>query len=351
MNNTPGAKFTANDVTLAVMNYNGAERLPGLFASIDRLERPPGEVIIVDDGSTDGGTEKITERYPEVKVYGMGRNTKILNMLRNRAFKEAEKRLVFIVDNDVELQPDCLEQLITAMNSLPQAAACITRAVHWERPDQIYQDGQMLHYVGASPSLNRDCLVTEVSNEPKISIGWGVQIIDKVAAADVGYFNEEYLLGWGDDGELNYKLNLTGYRCYQVPDAVVLHKRGESSKRYLAAVRNRLRFILEMYQWRTIMLALPAFAVYEIALISFLVIKDAGKDYFRGWAYFVRHLPEILRVRRKIQTRRVKRDSETMGSGDIFVYSDYVDGKVLAFGYHWLNKFLNAYWRLIRPLV
>ncbi len=344
-------KLTSKDVTLAVMNYNGAERLPGLFESIERLEQPPGELMIVDDGSTDGGAELMQARYPEVKVISMGRNTKVLNMVRNRAFHAASKRLVFIVDNDVELHPDCVKELLHAMNTLPKAAACITRAVYWDQPDVIYQDGQILHYVGASPGPNRNRLVKEVDAEPRLSIGWGVQMIDREAAEEVGFFNEEYLLGWGDDGEINHKLNLAGYRCYQIPKAVVLHKREESSKRYLAAVRNRLRFILEMYQWRTILLALPAFVVYEAALVSFIIMKGSIKDYFRGWGYFLTHIPGILRTRRTIQASRMLRDSDVMEAGDIFVYSDYIDKKILAFGYTMLNKFLNGYWRLIRPLV
>ncbi len=344
-------KFTSKDVTLAVMNYNGAERLPGLFESIKRLKQPPGELLIVDDGSTDGGAEVIQQRYPDVSIVSMGRNTKILNMVRNRAFHAASNRLVFIVDNDVELDPDCVEELLHGMNTLPKAAACITRAVYWDRPEVIYQDGQILHYVGASPATHRDDMVKDVDAEPRLSIGWGVQMIDREAATEVGFFNEEYLLGWGDDGEINHKLNLVGYRCYQIPKAVVLHKREESSKRYLAAVRNRLRFIFEMYQWRTILLALPAFIAYEAALVSFVVMKGGIKDYFRGWGYFLTHIPGVLRTRRKIQAHRVLRDRDVMGAGDIFVYSDYVDKKILAFGYDLLNRFLNGYWKLIRPVV
>lgn len=343
--------FTAADTTLAVMNYNGAERLPDLFASIDTLVAAPGEVMIVDDGSTDGGAESIQKRYPHVRIERMGRNTKILNKVRNRAFASATRRLVFIVDNDVVLTPRCLEELLAVMNRHPQTAACMTRAVYWDNPKIIYQDGQILHYVGASPGPNRGKSIDEVDHQPKLSIGWGVQLIDKQAASEVGFFNEEYLLGWGDDGEINHKLNLSGYRCYQVPRSVVLHKREESSKRYLAAVRNRLRFIFEMYRWRTILLAMPAFAVYEVSLIAFLAMKGGLADYFRGWAYFFTHLPDILRVRRSIQAKRRLRDNQVMGAGDIFVYSDYVDSKILMLGYRAMNRFLNAYWRLIRGLV
>jgi len=338
-------------VTLAVMNYNGAERLPDLFRSIRELNHGPGELMLVDDGSTDGSADAVEREHPDVKVVRMGLNTKVLNKVRNRAFQESTKPLVFIVDNDVILTPACLDELLAVMNSRAFCAACMTRAVYADRPDVIYQDGQILHYVAASPGTNRGKSVSEADTEPRVSIGWGVQLIEKRAAEQVGFFNEEYLLGWGDDGEINHKLNLCGFHCYHVPKSVVLHKRFESSKRYYAAVRNRLRFIFEMYYWRTILLAMPAFAVYEISVFAFLLLKGGSRDYFRGWAYFFTHFADILRIRRTIQSRRRLQDREVMGAGDIFVYSDYVDMRVLALGYKAMNAFLNFYWILIRRFV
>lgn len=343
--------LTARDVTVAVMNYNGADKLPALFESIRSLTETPAAVMIVDDGSTDGAAEAIHEEFPEVALLHMGRNTGILNRLRNRAFEEADTRLVFIIDNDVVLRPDTLQELLHVMNEYPKAGACMTRAVYWHDPDIIYQDGQTLHYVGASPGTHRGQSVREVDDKPRLSIGWGVQLIDKEAARAVGFFNDKYLLGWGDDGELNHKLHLYGYKCYQVPKSIVLHKRDESSKRYQAAVQNRLRFILEMYQLRTILLSLPALLLYELSLLGFLGMKGALGDYFRGWKVFLSELPDVLRNRRRIQGFRRVPDRALLGAGDIFIYSDELGSRILALGYRCLNGVLNGYWRLIQRLI
>ncbi|MDZ7841469.1 MAG: glycosyltransferase [Gammaproteobacteria bacterium] len=346
-----GRPFSTADVTLAVMNYNGADRLPALFESIQSLNAAPAAVMIVDDGSTDGGAEAIREQYPGVRIESMGRNTGLLNRVRNRAFETADTPLVFIVDNDVVLKPDTLDQLLHVMNERPRAAACITRTVYWHDQDRIYQDGQTLHYVGASPGTNRERLVQELDTEPRLSIGWGVQLIDREAAREVGFFNPAYPMGWGDDGEFNHKLHLYGYECYHVPKSVVLHKRESGSKRYQGTIQNRLRFILEMYQLRTIMLSLPAFFLYELSLVSFLAMKGAAGDYFRGWLTFLRETPDIMKVRRRIQSSRKVPDRELMGAGDIFVYSDEMTSKLLVHGYRVLNLLLNGYWRLIVRLI
>jgi GT2 family glycosyltransferase len=345
-------QFSANDVSLAVMNYNGEDKLTGLFQSIAKLVNPVGEVLMIDDGSRDDSVGLVCKGWPATRVIELGVNSGgVLNKVRNRAFSEATRSLVFIVDNDVELKPNCVEELIAVFNQYPEAAACLTRAVHWDDQTSIYQDGQILHYVGASPNTNRDAHIDEVDDEPRVSIGWGVQMIDKQRAAEVSFFNEAYILGWGDDGEINHKLNLYGYKCYQVPKAVVVHKRFESSKRYLAAVQNRLRFIAEMYRLRTIVLALPALIAYEASLVAFLVMKGGMSDYWTGWKVFFRDFSDIRRVRREIQAYRKLPDNQVMASGDIFVYSDYVNNKILMTGYKALNCFLNIYWRIIRKFV
>ena len=340
--------YSAADVTIAVLNYNGRHIIPDLFASIEQLAEPPGEVIMVDDGSTDGSPEWLEESYPKVRLVRFAKNSgAMLNMVRNRAMREAKKPLVFIIDNDVVLLPDSLQEALHGMNTLPDAAVCTTRAVYDDRPEIIYQDGQILHYIGASPNINREASIHEVDDTPRLSIGWGVQLINKELSAPLGWFNEGYPLGWGDDGEFNHKLNMAGRNCYHIPKSVVMHKRHGASKRYKAAVSNRWRFILEMYAPKTLLLIAPALFFYEIPLFLFLVMKKRPGDYFTGMAHMLRRLPSVIKQRKKIQAHRRVADRELIGCGDIFVYTDDMDSKVLLFGYAFLNRALSLYWKII----
>ena len=343
------SNFTASDVTIAVLNYNGRDKIPDLFASITRLEHAPGEVIMVDDGSNDGSPQWVKEQHPEVRIVAFSENSGgMLNVVRNKALQESKTDLVFIVDNDVVLTTQCIEEAVLAMNTLPGATVCMTRAVYEEKPDIIYQDGQILHYIGASPNINRDQPISAVDKEPRLSIGWGVQLINKTKTADFGWFNEGYMLGWGDDGEFNHKLNMAGRNCYHVPSSVVLHKRHSASKRYVSAVRNRWRFLLEMYQLRTLLLITPALLFYELPLFGFLLMQKRPADYFKGMATVVGQLPDIFKQRKKIQAKRVVPDRDLIGCGDIFVYSDEMSSPVLRAGYKFLNNALSFYWRIIR---
>lgn len=344
-------QYTTSDVTIAVLNYNGRKKLPDLFSSITLLKNPPAEVLMVDDGSTDKSPQWVQEKYPDVRVIELPTNTKMLNIVRNTALKEARTDLVLIVDNDVVLLEDCIEEALHGINTLPDAAVCMTRAVYDDRPDIIYQDGQILHYIGASPNINRENHIDETNTKPRISIGWGVQLINRELTKPYRWFNENYLMGWADDGEFNHKLNMAGLKCYHVPTSVVRHKRHSGSKRYLGTVSNRWRFILEMYQLKTIILIFPTLLFYEIALFAFLCSKKAPMDYFRGMMHFIEQLYSILEERKLIQKQREVPDRDLMGSGDIFVYSDDLSSPLLTTGYRCMNSILNGYWVLVKKMV
>jgi GT2 family glycosyltransferase len=345
-------RFRASNVTVVVSNYNGLGILPDCLASIQRLASPPGELLVIDDGSRDGSPAFVREHFPSVRVIELGENSGgILNKVRNRALAEAKTDFVMLVDNDVLLKEDCVEQLLHGLATLPQAAVCLPRTLYERDPSMIYQDGQVLHYVGTSLARNRNFPVAQADDTPRLTIGWGVQLIDKHQAALVGNFSLGYVIGWGDDAEFNHKMNLLGHFCYHVPAAIVYHKRVQGAKRYYASVRNRWRFILEHYQMRTILLCAPALAVYETSLLLFLAKKRELRHYRAGMGYVLANLGPIRDVRRRIQSQRVVRDRDVMTSGDIFIAPEYVDSRLLAFGYRLMNAFLNGYWTLVRGVL
>lgn len=344
-------EYSSSDVTIAVLNYNGQEMLGDCFDSIGRLDSAPREVIMVDDGSSDNSVELVREKYRHVRILEIGENTKRLNKIRNTALRESLTDLVLLVDNDVTLRPDCLDTLVLSLNTLPDAAVCMPRALYQHDTSIVYQDGQVLHYVATSYALNRNMPVEGLDESPRVSIGWGVQLIDRHKADKVGLFNEHYVMGWGDDGEFNHRMNLAGYLCYHVPRAIVYHMRVKPAHRYYGSVRNRWRFMLEAYQLRTLVLCLPAFLVYEIAQLGFLLTKRAAGGYFRAMIDTMRQLPDILASRRRIQGSRLVKDVELMTSGKIFIAPEYVNVRILSWGFGLLNGFLNGYWRLVRVLL
>jgi GT2 family glycosyltransferase len=323
--NETDTRFSSSHVTLVVSNYNGVKVLRDCLESIQNLASPPREVVMIDDGSDDGSPAMVRQHFPGVRVLELGFNSKRLNVLRNRALIESQTDFVFLVDNDVTLKPDCLDELLGGLRRLPRAAVCIPRTLYERDPSMIYQDGQVLHYVGTSLAWHRNVPVKDA--------------------------DDHYVMGWGDDGEFNHKMNLTGHLCYHVPSAVVYHKRVKGARRYYGTVRNRWRFLLECYQAKTLILCAPALAVYEMSVILFLLMKGEIGQYLSAIEYIVTARGSIASVRRRIQSKRRVDDKELMTSGSIFIASEYVDSPILAGGYKIMNAFLNGYWSIVRRVL
>jgi hypothetical protein len=88
--------------------WNGRELLARLLTTIEAQSRPAAELLIVDNGSTDGAPEMA--RAGGARVIAMGRNAGFAAAV-NRGISEARHPLVAIFNSDVELAPDYLEKL------------------------------------------------------------------------------------------------------------------------------------------------------------------------------------------------------------------------------------------------
>jgi GT2 family glycosyltransferase len=98
-------------ISAIVPVWNGRELLARLLATLEAQSRPVAEVLIVDNGSTDGAPELARARG--ARVIAMGRNAGFAAAV-NRGIREAAYPLIAILNSDVELAPDYLEKLAAA---------------------------------------------------------------------------------------------------------------------------------------------------------------------------------------------------------------------------------------------
>jgi GT2 family glycosyltransferase len=96
------------NISAIVPVWNGRDLLARLLATLEAQTRPTAELLIVDNGSTDGAPEMARARG--ARVISMGRNSGFAAAV-NRGIREASQPLVAILNSDVELAPDYLEKL------------------------------------------------------------------------------------------------------------------------------------------------------------------------------------------------------------------------------------------------
>ena len=96
------------NISAIVPVWNGRDLLARLLATLEAQTRPAAELLIVDNGSTDGAPDMARARG--ARVIAMGRNAGFAAAV-NRGIREAGQPLVAILNSDVELAPDYLEKL------------------------------------------------------------------------------------------------------------------------------------------------------------------------------------------------------------------------------------------------
>ena len=92
---------------VVIPSWNGARWLPGCLRSLAVQTLQPSELIVVDNGSTDGSLELLRDAHPNVRVIELDRNTGFA-FAANRGIEAAGSDAVALVNTDVELEPDWL---------------------------------------------------------------------------------------------------------------------------------------------------------------------------------------------------------------------------------------------------
>jgi GT2 family glycosyltransferase len=213
------------DVALVIPNYNGARWLPGVLESVAAQTVAPAEVLVVDDGSTDGSAELAAQR-----------GVRVLRLERNGGFARAANagiaavgaEAVALVNTDVVLAADWLERALAAL--VPAAAAVATKMVDLDDPEILYSAGDVLRRDGACEQrgrFERDDGRFDTPGEVFSACACAA-LYRRAAVVGAGGFDER-LGTYLEDVELGLRLRLAGWECRWEPRAVARHAGGGSS--------------------------------------------------------------------------------------------------------------------------
>ena len=267
-------------VAVVISNWNGRRWLPDCLESIAAQSVSPAETIVVDNGSTDGSLELLSDS-PGVRVVSLGSNTGFASAA-NRGVEAAESDLVALVNTDVVLAPDWLERMIAALESDPGVASVACKMVDLRDPGLLYDAGDVLRRDGACEQRGRFERDDGRFDEPGEVFGAcaGAALYRRSVVLDAGGFDERYFT-YLEDVDLALRLRLAGWRCPYEP--VVARHAGEGSSVKLS---NPLHFWVER---NTLLLLAKAFPARWLPWIAYRQL---------GWAWHARrngHLRAHLR--------------------------------------------------------
>lgn len=351
--------MNGDQVTVTITNWNGKHYLEECIASVLRQTVRPKEIILVDNASDDGSIAWTKAAYPEVRIVRLPKNEGPCPA-RNAGLTAATTPLVFALDNDAVLQPDCLEKLLTRMQ--PDVAIVQPRAVFYSEPDRVHYDGADMHFVGMMtlhhfylPVKDADPLVRDIDACIAVAL-----LMDKEKILEIDAYDPTHFILF-EDHDISYRVRSAGYRIVRDPNAVVLHKEGTAGisfrkartyapRRVFLHSRNRWLVILKCHGWRTILFSLPMLFLYDAAYFFFAIKNRSVGDWMKGKWDIVKRLPAILTERKKIQRRRKVRDRDLLKALPLTI-SPLIERRGLVARLEaFMGKLFTIWWRLIRRL-
>lgn len=302
-------RATTPAVTAVVLNYNGRELLDVILPSLAGQTYPSLSVTVLDNGSGDGSAEHVRERWPDVQVVALPENVGVAAAL-NRGLESVETDLVALLNNDIELDPCWLEELVAHLLADPQAASSSGKMLRFDRRDVIDAAGDGMRW--SSAAFNRGAGEPDRGQfdrpEPVFSACAGAALYRRSAFEDVGPFDEDFF-AYLEDIDWSLRAQLRGYSSRYVPTAVAYHMRGATT----GGARNRYRVMQRRNQIWLVVKGYPAAALLRrlpgiLLLNAGLALQDARQgglgSTLRGWWWALRGLPRMLRKRRAIQRGR-----------------------------------------------
>ena len=247
----PGATTDpAARVAVVVLSWNGRDDTLRCLSSLAQVEYARLDVVVVDNGSSDGSAEAVEAGFPDAVVIRTGRNAGFSGGV-NAGIAAALERgadAVLLLNNDMVVEPGFLAPLVRASLQPGVAAAC-SQILFADVPDRVWYAGASFHprrgHHGRNIGFGKAPLpATSPTYKVDCACG-GAMLITRDAVEEIGLFDEE-LFAYREDLDWSLRARERGRSVVVVPASVVRHRvsastGGESSPTSLYYdVRNSL---------------------------------------------------------------------------------------------------------------
>lgn len=214
-------------------------------------------VLFVDNGSTDGSFERAREEFPEFEYLQNGANL-FFSGGNNRAMERAMAQgaeYLFILNNDTEVLPGCIDTLTAFMDATPGAAACQPLLCAMHAPERIASAGCRVGVSGKAWDHLCGQAASTAGDAPfeVLGVTGGAMFVRASVLHEVGLFDESFQM-YFEDVDLSLRMRRAGSSLWCVPGARVLHMVSATANKERAWWR---AYLCERNSWRVLLKNFP----------------------------------------------------------------------------------------------
>lgn len=248
------------DLSIVLLTWNGRALALGCLASIERTLRGPDaalsvEMLVVDNGSSDGTVEAVRERCPWAEVIALPRNVGFAAG-NNAGLARAKGRHVALLNNDTEVLPGCFEACVRYLDANPGVGVV--------GPQLLHPDGRLQNSIHNAPTLLAELVPRGVletlwprrypSKRYRHDGPLGVEavlgacmVVRREALAAVGPLPEDYFF-FLEETDWLVAMRQGGWRVVHLPEARLVHIHGATTKKR-APLATRIEYLRSLYHF------------------------------------------------------------------------------------------------------
>lgn len=232
-------------LSIVIVNYNVRSYLEQCLHTVqEAMKGLDGEVFVVDNQSTDGSVEMVRELFPDVTLIANQDNVGF-SRANNQAIRLAKGDYVLLLNPDTVVGEDVFHKVVSFMDGHPQCGGLGVKMVDGTGrflPESkrglptpqvaFFKIIGLTRLFPKSRIFGRYHLGHLPENEaaPIEILSGACMFLRKKTLDEVGLLDESFFM-YGEDIDLSYRITLGGYQNWYLPDARIIHYKGESTKK------------------------------------------------------------------------------------------------------------------------
>ena len=303
------------EVAIIIPSFNGLHLLKTCLQSIYNQTFRSFEVILMDNGSGDGTADWVPCHYPKIRIIRFSVN-KGFSAAVNEGIRQSGSRYIFLLNNDTELDPACLEILIQTADANVEYASFAPKMIQYHNRKMLDGLGDGVLIGGGGYRLGNQEPDGVLWEHPMRVFGAcaGAALYRRSFFERTGMFDEDFF-AYLEDVDINFRAVRLGLRCLSVPGARVYHMGSQTSGGRLNTftvshtTHNMIRVVAHNYPSSILLRQWSVIVLQHLGWLTLMLSSRHLLAYFKGIQDALRSFPAMLKKRGQWNTRKTIPDS------------------------------------------